>query len=158
VGSRKSSIESAKSNETSRGLSYFFSASPELRLPWNPGRNPTVASGIRLAHRDWSMNELDSEATPMNRTLLNTVLAAFSLLTAAALWQHGYWGIIEPHFQSFGAAQVFADLVIALTLVMTWMWRDAKGRGRNPLPWIVLTLVAGSFGPLLYFVTQPRQE
>jgi hypothetical protein len=53
---------------------------------------------------------------------------------------------------------VLADLVIALTLVMIWLWRDARTGGRNPWPWIGLTLIAGSFGPLLYLLTQPRSR
>lgn len=94
----------------------------------------------------------------MQRTLVTTVLVLvlvlFGALSAAALWQHGYWGIIAPHFQSFGAGQVFSDLVIALSLVMAWMWHDARARGRNPWPWIAATLVAGSFGPLVYLLTR----
>ncbi len=90
----------------------------------------------------------------MHRTLLTVTLILFGALTAAALWQHGYWGIIAPHFQSFGGGQVFADLVIALTLVMVWMWRDAKATGRNAWPWIVATLALGSIGPLLYLLTR----
>ncbi len=93
----------------------------------------------------------------MTRALIVVTLFLFGVLSAAALWQHGYWGIIAPHFQSLGAAQVFADLVIALVLVMTWMWRDAKAAGRNPWPWIVATLAVGSFGPLVYLlVRRPR--
>ncbi len=94
----------------------------------------------------------------MQRLLLIVVLGGFSVLSALALWHHGYWGIIAPHFQTFGAGQVLADLVIALSLAMVWMWRDASASGRNPWPWIVLTLVAGSFGPLIYLLTQPRAE
>ena len=90
----------------------------------------------------------------MQRNLIAIVLVLFGALTAAALWQHGYWGIIEPHFQTFGAAQVFVDLVIALTLVMVWMWRDARAAGRSPWPWIVATLALGSFGPLVYLLTR----
>lgn len=90
----------------------------------------------------------------MQRTLLIITILLFGALTVAALWQHGYWGIIAPHFQSFGGGQVFADLVIALTLAMVWMWRDAKATGRNPWPWILVTLAAGSFGPLLYLLTR----
>jgi hypothetical protein len=90
--------------------------------------------------------------TDMERTILMLVLIAFSALTVEALLQHGYWGIFEPHFQSFGGAQVFADLVIALSLFMAWMWRDAKAHGRNPWPWLALTLATGSFGPLLYLL------
>jgi phosphate/sulfate permease len=95
----------------------------------------------------------------MQRALLVVTLVLFGALTAAALWQQGYWGILLPHFQTFGGAQVFADLVIALTLVLIWMWRDAKATGRKVWPWIVITLVAGSFGPLLYLLTRtsPKQ-
>jgi RsiW-degrading membrane proteinase PrsW (M82 family) len=90
----------------------------------------------------------------MNRLLLLVTTTLFAILTAVALWQHGYWGIIAPHFQSFGAGQVLADLVIALALVLVWLWHDAKARGRNPWPWVAITLVLGSFGPLLYLLTR----
>jgi len=90
----------------------------------------------------------------MQRNLVAITLVLFGALTAAALWQHGYWGIFEPHFQSFGGAQVFADLVIALALVMVWMWHDARATGRNVWPWIAATLTLGSFGPLLYLLTR----
>ena len=53
----------------------------------------------------------------MQRLLVLLVLAGFGALTAVALWQHGYWGIFEPHLKSFGGAKVSVDLVIALTLV-----------------------------------------
>jgi hypothetical protein len=89
----------------------------------------------------------------MQRTLLTVILVLFGALSAIALWQHGYWGILEPHFKSFGAGQVLADLVIAVSLAMVWMWHNAKATGRNVWPWLALSLVAGSFGPLLYLLT-----
>jgi hypothetical protein len=88
----------------------------------------------------------------MQRIFLIVILIAFSALTVMALWRHGYWGIIEPHFQSWGGAQVFTDLAIALSLFLVWMWRDARARGRNPWPWLALTIVAGSIGPLIYLL------
>lgn len=90
----------------------------------------------------------------MQRSLIVFTLILFGALSAIALWQSGYWGILAPHFQSFGEGQVLADLVIALSLVMVWMWRDAKATGRNPWPWIVATLTTGSFGPLFYLLTR----
>jgi hypothetical protein len=93
------------------------------------------------------------KAASMQRIILILILIPFTVLTGLALWHHGYWGIIEPHFQTFGAAQVLADLVIALCLVLTWIWHDAARTGRTAWPWIALTLVTGSFGPLLYLLT-----
>ena len=94
----------------------------------------------------------------MQRSLLIVTLILFGALSAIALWQHGYWGILAPHFQSFGAGQVFADLVIALSLVMVWIWQDATATGRNPWLWIVITLATGSFGPLIYLLTRQSKD
>lgn len=93
----------------------------------------------------------------MHKTVLLLVLVPFSALSAVAVWQHGYVGIFLFQFQSWAGAQVLADLVIALGLFIAWMWRDARRTGRNPWPWLVLTLLAGSFGPLLYLLTAPRE-
>jgi hypothetical protein len=100
---------------------------------------------------------LNMQRIDMQRSLLTIVLALFGALSAMALWQHGYWGLLEPHFKTFGAGQVLADLVIAVTLAMVWMWHDAKTTGRNVWPWIALSIVAGSFGPLLYLLTAKRK-
>ena len=89
----------------------------------------------------------------MNKPLLILVLVAFGAFTAFAVWHDGLAGIFAAITHSYGSMQIFADLVIALSLVMAWMWRDAKSTGRNVWPWIIATLVAGSFGPLLYFIT-----
>ena len=83
----------------------------------------------------------------MQRSLLTLVLILFSALTAAALWQSGgLLGIPSWHMKSVGGAQVFSDLVIALTLFMVWMWRDAQALGRTAWPWV---LVNGLAGPAL---------
>ncbi len=94
----------------------------------------------------------------MQRILLTITLVLFGALTTVALWQVGYWGILAPHFKSFGAGQVLADLTIALTLAMLWMWRDAKATGRNVWPWVIATLVMGSFGPLVYLLTRKSTQ
>lgn len=87
-------------------------------------------------------------------TLLLVVLALFGLLTAIALLDVGYFGILEPHFRSWGAAQVFADLVIACTLGCIWMVLDGRERGIGPWPFVVTTLFLGSFGLLGYLVVR----
>ena len=82
------------------------------------------------------------------------ILIPFSLLTGYAVAQVGYVGILEYNRHSPAGWQVFTDLVIALLLVFTWMIPDARQHGRNPWPWVVLTLFLGSFGPLLYLATE----
>ena len=88
----------------------------------------------------------------MRRIVLIVTLIAFLVLTTLAVLQHGYAGIFMQQFQSYGGAQVLVDLVIALTLFLIWMWNDAKAAGRNPLPWVLLTLALGSIGALIYLL------
>jgi hypothetical protein len=85
---------------------------------------------------------------------LLVVIGVFGALSAVALMDVGYFGIIEPHFQSWGAGQVFADLAILAVLACFWMVADGRVRGINPWPFVAVTLVAGSFGPLFYLVVR----
>ena len=129
----------------SEGLGLAFDCAQSFSCSWSDDGRFTleVIAGVAWA----------SKASGM-KTILLSVSIAFAVLTGLALWHHGYWGILEPHFKTFGAAQVLADLAIALSLFLVWMWRDAKQTGRSPWPWLCLTLVAGSFGPLLYLLTR----
>jgi len=81
-------------------------------------------------------------------------IAGFGVLTTLALMDVGYFGIIEPHFQAWGAAQVFVDLVIVAFLACVWMINDARERGLSAWPFVAITLVAGSFGLLLYLLAR----
>ena len=83
---------------------------------------------------------------------LLVVTAAFGILTAIALADVGYLGIFEPHFQSWGPGQVFADLVILAVLGCLWMVGDSRSSGIPAWPFVALTLVGGSFGVLFYLI------
>lgn len=92
----------------------------------------------------------------MNRTVLLVILGLvtldFTVLSGYVLLQHGYLGIWEYQFASPAGWQVLADLVIVCTLAMAWMVDDARKTGRTMWPYLLLTLTAGSFGPLLYLL------
>lgn len=88
----------------------------------------------------------------MRKIGLTITLVAFLILTTMAILQHGYAGIFTQQFQSYGGIQVLIDLVIALSLFLIWMWQDAKTAGRNPIPWLLLTLATGSIGALIYLL------
>lgn len=90
----------------------------------------------------------------MPRSLIIPALVLLGALTLNAILDVGYVGIFLSALESAASLQVFADLAIALSLVMVWMWRDARATGRNIWPWLLATLALGSFGPLLYLLTR----
>jgi len=94
-----------------------------------------------------------------SRTLIpGVVIAAFALLTGLALADVGYFGIFEPHFRSWGGAQVLADLTILALLSCLWMVQDSRTSGLSAWPFVVLTFAAGSFGILLYLFVRARRS
>ena len=78
------------------------------------------------------------------------VIVGFGLLTIVPIYQYGYFGLFSLALANSATVQVSVDLVIALALFMLWMWPDAKKRDISPVPYVIITLVLGSFGPLLY--------
>lgn len=84
--------------------------------------------------------------------LLTIVLAAFSALSLVAMAEHGYLGIWQAGLTSSASLQLLVDLVIACGLAMIWMTADARERGITVWPFLLITLAAGSFGPLLYLL------
>jgi hypothetical protein len=96
----------------------------------------------------------------MNRTVLvlALVLADFVGLTAWALYHHGYVGLLEAALATPAGVQVGVDLVLALSLVSLWMWRDSRERGISFLPFALLTATLGSIGPLCYLLRRELGE
>jgi Protein of unknown function DUF2834 len=89
---------------------------------------------------------------------LAVVLADFSALNVYAIAQYGILGVFELAFANAATVLLFTDLTIALSLVMAWMWQDARQRGLSPIPYVVLTLGLGSIGPLLYLIRRFGHE
>lgn len=89
------------------------------------------------------------------KAILVAVLAAFSALNVLALAEHGIVGLFERVFDNSATVLAMVDLSIALTLVMVWMWQDARKRGVSAIPYCAVTVVAGSIGPLLYLLFRP---
>ena len=77
-------------------------------------------------------------------------LLVFGGWTALIVLEHGSTGFIDLALEFDWAAQLFVDLVIALTITMVWMVQDARKRGVAAWPYVVMTLFLGSIGPLLY--------
>lgn len=90
--------------------------------------------------------------------LLGTAIVAFGALTARALTEFGYFGLITLHLSNWGSGQLLADLTIACLLVCAWMFADAPKRGMAAWPFIAITLAAGSFGPLFYLLVRELRQ
>ncbi|WP_343626474.1 DUF2834 domain-containing protein [Roseateles puraquae] len=89
------------------------------------------------------------------RTVLFLALAAFGAFSTYVMWQVGYLGIWQAGMASLGAWQVLLDLVLMSCIALGFLWQDAQRSGRTWWPFALLTLAAGSFGPLLYLLLQP---
>lgn len=89
-----------------------------------------------------------------NALILAVILLDFVALSVWAVAEVGYLGLFQFQLTSAAGIQVIVDLVIALTLVMLWMARDARERGAAFLPFALLTLTLGSIGPLLYLLVR----
>lgn len=87
---------------------------------------------------------------------LGILLFDFLGLTTWAVYEHGLVGVLAWAFESPAAMLFAADLVIALSLILAWMVRDARERGRPVLPYVALTLALGSAGPLAYLIARER--
>lgn len=88
----------------------------------------------------------------VTKPLALAALVVLLVITAIAISREGMVGMLTPFNASFWTWQFFIDLVIALGLVMIWMWRDCVARGKSPLPWIGATLLTGSVAPLVYLL------
>jgi fatty acid desaturase len=86
------------------------------------------------------------------------VLIGFSTLTAYTVYQHGYIGFFELILANVATITAFVDLIIALGLILLWMWQDAGKRGVSLVPYLILTLTLGSVGPLLYLIRRAGSE
>jgi hypothetical protein len=79
---------------------------------------------------------------------------AFTAFSARVSWLHGYRSAFPP-FADLPTLQIFCDLATSLAIVMWGMHRDWKSQGRPPhglWPFIVLTFLFGSIGPMLYLL------
>jgi hypothetical protein len=92
------------------------------------------------------------------KVLLLVVLADFLAVTAWGVAKVGYVELFSSLLALPAGIVVGADLLISLGLVAVWMFRDARARGVSAVPYLVLTLLLGSVGPLVYLLRRPEPD
>ncbi|MFG6414468.1 DUF2834 domain-containing protein [Roseateles sp. DC23W] len=84
------------------------------------------------------------------------VFAAFGAYSLYVMWELGYVGLWEACMANIGTWQLLLDFIILSGLALVWMVGDARRTGRTVWPYALITVSAGSFGPLLYLLLAPR--
>lgn len=92
------------------------------------------------------------------RFVIATILILFSLYTGWIVWEFGYISVFEVAFREHPTTQAVVDLWIACGLLFFIMILDNQRSGRSfrkVLPFAIVTILAGSIGPLFYFLVYP---
>lgn len=92
-----------------------------------------------------------SRLTPRLVVLL-VILGAFSAWSTAIVLEEGYFGFLTLAAEEPWGRQVLLDLVLALVIAWGGLRRDAARQGIAAWPYLLLTAVLGSIGPLAYLV------
>ncbi|HSH01401.1 MAG TPA: DUF2834 domain-containing protein [Anaerolineae bacterium] len=88
----------------------------------------------------------------MKRITIIGTLILFSILTLIALFTDGLSGFPTAITYSYASLQIYIDLVIAIIIINVWLWHDARQNNHNPWPWLIASLIVGSFSPLIYLL------
>jgi hypothetical protein len=85
-------------------------------------------------------------------TLIVVALLLFTFQTVRVLSGVGYIGFFEAVNLNEATQLMFLDVIITLTLIAVWMSKDAAASGRTVWPYLLVMVLFGSAGPLLYLV------
>lgn len=86
------------------------------------------------------------------RFLFILLFIDFALLSGWSLWHVGFIGIFEAGLDNPGSIQIFVDLFIAAGIALGFIWQDAKKKGINAVPYVIVTAALGSFGLIAYMI------
>ena len=88
----------------------------------------------------------------MRLAFLVTVLIAFTTWSLIIVAPEGLPGLFTLLKQQPWGQQVFVDLCISLSVAWLWLIPEAKARGINPWPYLLITPSVGSIALLSFLV------
>ena len=92
------------------------------------------------------------------RIFIGIVLAVFTVESALTVYYMGYIGFFEAAVANPATQLMLLDLVLCLSMIGVWIWSDARQRGVNPIPYLIVAATFGAAGPLLYLVRRREGE
>ncbi len=92
----------------------------------------------------------------MRTALLGLVTAAFLGLTGYVAYVYGPVDWFWPLLANPATVLITVDLVLALSMLGGWIWVGARKRGISPAPYLVVMVLTGSAGGLLYLMRRAR--
>jgi hypothetical protein len=106
-----------------------------------------------------TLSAISKGAIAMMRWLRILLLIDFAALNAYALTAADL-AELGVYLRNLGPWGLLAttDLLIALSIGLTWIWRDARAKGLTPWPFALLTLATESLGLLLYLARHDRPK
>lgn len=94
-------------------------------------------------------------ARKRNSPLFVALLVVFvALVTYSAIvtFDYGLIGFLKAAVDNTAVVQVLLDLVISLTIALSFVYGDARRRGLPFAPYLVATVCLGSIGLLAYLL------
>ena len=91
----------------------------------------------------------------IKKIVLALVFADFVALTGYAIATEPLSAMVDAITANWWSVQIFVDLCLAASFGCVWLWRDAKARGINPLPWVLAVPLTGSLALMLYALRRP---
>lgn len=92
------------------------------------------------------------------RVFLGAVLAVYLFEAVWAMNAVGFSNTFAAMFENPISRLMVLELGIAFTMVGFGIWRDARERGLNAVPYLALTVLAGPVGPLLYLIRRDAPQ
>jgi hypothetical protein len=146
------------------GLVAVFIFHDAKRVGLSPWPYIAIGAGLGVAGpllyllRRLGRNEPLADIPRLPTALLVPVLIAFAGATAFAIERHGYLAFVTEALANEATQLLFVDLALSLLLVAAGLIRDARGRGARYVPYLILAVLFGSVGPLLYLLVHPGRR
>ena len=89
---------------------------------------------------------------------LSVLLVDFLGLNAYVVYQYGYLGFFEMMLANAATVAIAVDLIIALSLILSWMWRGTPGARHFTAPLRAADVGAGQCRAVGLFIRREASE